>query len=510
MDLILQKYDIRTKDNLYNLNDIVKNIIESKSEITYMNKIQEKTRIQQNYYVSQEKFLNIIKRSRKPKCIEVKKMLKSNVIVPVKPEVIDNNFTFNINDYNYMVVDNEIWFKGKDIAAGMGYSDTKTAIIDHVDTEFKLPYENLRGGEMPPQNNPLEVKGSNKSIKPNTIFISEPGVYALVASSKLPKAKAFQKWLFKEVLPSIRKTGSYSFNKKKDIKLLPDVNEYEDKNCFYLLNIDEKKYKFGISQYIKDRINSHKRDLNFKNIVKIWTMNNFDNIKKLEKKVKNLIKQWEIQYNDDNQLEWFQINDNVSLQNIIDKIDQYIDIIESNSDENNNDLLIQKEITKQKKIELEKEKLFLEKENVSLIKSLVLNYKSNFLEEILVKHFKIHPNNINVKEYETKEYSKELDKIIIEDEEQDSISIESDDIEELSKDINLCMDCNIEVKKDSSRCNQCSAKKRFLDASKDRPSYTELINELKETNYTQVGKKYGVSDNTIRKWIKKYQKYKLT
>ena len=245
------------------------------------------------------------------------------------------------------------------------------------------------------------------------------------------------------------------------------------------MNIDEKKYKFGISQYIKDRINSHKRDLNFNNIVKIWTMNNFDNIKKLEKKVKNLIKQWEIQYNEDNQLEWFQINDNVSLQDVINKIDQYIDIIDNDCDEVNNDLLIQKEITKQRKIELEKEKLFLEKENVSLIKSLVLNYKSNILEKILAKHFQIHPNNIHVKEYETKEYSEELDNIIIEDDEQDSVSIDSDDIEELSEDINSCMDCNIEVKKDSSRCNQCSAKKRFLDASKDRPSYTELMNELK-------------------------------
>ena len=91
------------------------------------------------------------------------------------------------------------------------------------------------------------------------------------------------------------------------------------------MNIDEKKYKFGISQYIKDRINSHKRELDFNNIVKIWTMHNFDNIKKLEKKVKNLIKQWEIQYNEDNQLEWFQVNDNVSLQDVTNKIDQYME-----------------------------------------------------------------------------------------------------------------------------------------------------------------------------------------
>ena len=320
----------------------------------------------------------------------------------------------------------------------------------------------------------------------------------------MPKAKAFQKWLFKEVLPSIRKTGSYSLNKKKDVKLLPDVNEYEDKNCFYLLNIDEKKYKFGISQYIKNRINTHKRDLDFNNIVKIWTMNSFDNIKKLEKKVKNLIKQWQIQYSEENQLEWFQINDNISLQDIIDKIDQYIDIINSDSDEANYDLLIQKEITKQKKLDIEKE-------NISLIKSLVLNNRLKNLNEIIARHFEISLETEN--EQETKEYSEKLDNII-EEEDQESINVDSDDIEEINDNIeqyiNLCIDCNTEINKDSTRCNKCTYKKKFLEASKDRPSYTELINELQNSNYTQVGKNYGVSDNTIRKWIKKYEKYQTT
>ena len=59
-------------------------------------------------------------------------------------------------------------------------------------------------------NNHLEVKASNKTIKPNTIFISELCIYALATSSKSPKAKAFKKWLFKEVLTSIKKKGDYN------------------------------------------------------------------------------------------------------------------------------------------------------------------------------------------------------------------------------------------------------------------------------------------------------------
>jgi prophage antirepressor-like protein len=505
MESICVKFNIQKKENYYNLKSIVENIIQSTNTISYMNKIQEKKKIDKCYYINEDKFIELLKKSKKESCKIALEMIENNQIIYEKPKAIDINFSFDINNYSYIVVDNEIWFKGKDIAAGMGYSDTKTAVIDHVDKEFKLPYKNLMGGEMPPQNNPLEVKGSNKSIKPNTIFISEPGVYALVASSKLPIAKAFQKWLFKEVLPSIRKTGSYSFNKKKDVKLLPDVNEYEDKNCFYLLNIDEKKYKFGISQYIKDRINSHKRELDFNNIVKIWTMNSFDNIKKLEKKVKNLIKQWEIQYNEENQLEWFQINDNISLQDIIDKIDQYIEIIDNDCDEVNNDLLIQKEITKQKKLDIEKE-------NISLIKSLVLNNRLNNLDEIVSKHFELNKNVIdesinNNLIYESYDNETINNNLIDESYDSEDLIIDECDSVISDDDCNKCIDCNVQIMQDSTRCNKCSGKLRFMNSSKDRPSYEQLKEDLKISNYTKVGKKYNVSDNTIRKWIKKYEKY---
>ena len=522
MESLCVKFNIQKKGNYYNLKSIVENIIQSTNTISYMNKIQEKKKIDKCYYVSKDKFIELLKKGKKESCKTALEIINNNQIIPVKPKAIDNDFSFDINDYKYIVVDGEIWFKGKDIAAGMGYTNTKKAIIDHVNIEFKLSYENLMGNAELPQNNLLEIKGSNKPIKPNTIFISESGLYQLAASSKLPKGKAFQNWLFKEVVPSIRKSGSYSLNKKKDVKLLPDVNEYEDKNCFYLLNIDEKKYKFGISQYIKDRINSHKRELDFNNIVKIWTMHNFDNIKKLEKKVKNLIKQWEIQYNEDNQLEWFQVNDNVSLQDVTNKIDQYINIIDNNCDEVNNDLLIQKEITKQKKIDLEKENASLEKENASLekenaslINSLVLSNRFNNLDEIVYKHFKINKNIKN----------DSINNILIDESYDDDESInnnlinESFDSEEFiiddynsvisEDDCNKCIDCNIQIMQDSTRCNKCNSKLRFLASIEDRPSYEQLKSDLKESNYTQVGKKYNVSDNTIRKWIKKYDKYNI-
>ena len=92
-----------------------------------------------------------------------------------------------------VTVENEPWFVGKDVAEVLGYTNPSKALADHVDTEDKLNNETLlslgqRGGWL----------------------INESGLYSLIMSSKLPTAKKFKRWVTSEVLPSIRKTGSYS------------------------------------------------------------------------------------------------------------------------------------------------------------------------------------------------------------------------------------------------------------------------------------------------------------
>ena len=59
--------------------------------------------------------------------------------------------------------------------------------------------------------NPRETRGI-VDIHPKTKFFTESGVYQLIFSSKLPSAKCFKQWVFSEVLPSIRRTGSYMMN----------------------------------------------------------------------------------------------------------------------------------------------------------------------------------------------------------------------------------------------------------------------------------------------------------
>lgn len=86
----------------------------------------------------------------------------------------------------------EPWFVGKDVAEILGYSNTKDAIAKHVDDEDKLGAQ-------------IATSGQNR----NMTIINESGLYSLILSSKMPKAKEFKRWVTSEVIPAIRKTGKY-------------------------------------------------------------------------------------------------------------------------------------------------------------------------------------------------------------------------------------------------------------------------------------------------------------
>ena len=92
-----------------------------------------------------------------------------------------------------LTIDNEPWFVGKDVAEVLGYSDTNKAVSMHVDDEDKK----------------LNDKSSLSFGQRGATLINESGLYALIFSSKLETAKAFKRWVTSEVLPAIRKTGSY-------------------------------------------------------------------------------------------------------------------------------------------------------------------------------------------------------------------------------------------------------------------------------------------------------------
>lgn len=155
-----------------------------------------------------------------------------------------------------LVIDNEPWFVGKDVANILGYSNPQKAIRDHV-------YE--------------EDKGVNEMVTPGgkqkVVVINESGLYALVFGSRLPSAKKFKRWVTSEVLPALRKTGRYEIpnDPMGALKLMFEaqtqtnekvavcdrrITELEENK---LLNPGEYNY---ISRAIKKKVKQVKSELN--------------------------------------------------------------------------------------------------------------------------------------------------------------------------------------------------------------------------------------------------------
>lgn len=95
-----------------------------------------------------------------------------------------------------VMIDNEPWLVGKDVAVALGYSNASKAVMMHVDDEDK-------------QKQMMTADSQNGNVVTETTLINESGLYSLVLSSKLPSAKRFRRWVTSEVLPVIRKTGGY-------------------------------------------------------------------------------------------------------------------------------------------------------------------------------------------------------------------------------------------------------------------------------------------------------------
>jgi len=93
-----------------------------------------------------------------------------------------------------MVINNEPWFVGKDVAMMLGYVFPRRALYNHVDEEDKTS---------------VLIQHTGSNYKSKTIFINESGLYSLILSSKLPQAKEFKRWVASEVLGQIRKMGGY-------------------------------------------------------------------------------------------------------------------------------------------------------------------------------------------------------------------------------------------------------------------------------------------------------------
>jgi len=116
------------------------------------------------------------------------------------PTILANPFSyFDTQVRTAIGSDSQIWFCAKDICHVLGLKNTSKS-VEGLDNEERDTITSSDG------------VGRKKDM----IFVSESGLYALIFNSRKPEAKNFRKWVTSEVLPAIRKSGSYGALSAKD------------------------------------------------------------------------------------------------------------------------------------------------------------------------------------------------------------------------------------------------------------------------------------------------------
>lgn len=133
--------------------------------------------------------------------------------------------TFNVTDelsFDVRVIlrDGEPWFVAKDVADALGYDDQDQAVRVNVEEE---DLHHMSYAEFNKNLKPVHHTGSLAWPKRGLLIINESGLYSLVMGSRLERAKAFKRWVTKEVLPSIRKYGVYA----SGMESLPELAKAE-------------------------------------------------------------------------------------------------------------------------------------------------------------------------------------------------------------------------------------------------------------------------------------------
>ncbi len=204
-----------------------------------------------------------------------------------------------------MLIDNneELWFNAKDCALTLGYLDSSDAIKKHVDKDDKIRLK--------------KIQIDNRQGHPDTLYISEAGLYSLVLRSRLKSSKKFKYFVTHDVLPSIRKYNKYVLKKQYDdersslIEKLQYMEKqyhlarrdlkkekYPEGALFYVVDYgdeNEEKYRIGITENMNKRKKIYDTHMLHKRDVVI--MKETSNPERLEDCVRAML--YEYQYKDD-------------------------------------------------------------------------------------------------------------------------------------------------------------------------------------------------------------------
>ena len=163
--------------------------------------------------------------------------------INISMSIIEKVFHYEESELSVIKYKDEIWFRAVAVATILRYKNTMKSIRDHVDPEDKRKLSELGPKTKQIETDLLKSKqkesfwlktGPLKRNEGNTIYINESGLYSLILRSKLESARAFKRWVTKDVLPSIRKTGRYSYNDmnhKYDDSLTFKIENETDPSC---------------------------------------------------------------------------------------------------------------------------------------------------------------------------------------------------------------------------------------------------------------------------------------
>ena len=119
--------------------------------------------------------------------------------------IIEKAFKYGETELSVMKCKDDIWFRGKTSVEVLGYSNPLKVIRMHIDSEDKKEMSELVYKEGAHLGHPF------RNVQRGTIYVNEPGLFALILRSQLESACTFKRWVTKDVSPSIRKTGRYDY-----------------------------------------------------------------------------------------------------------------------------------------------------------------------------------------------------------------------------------------------------------------------------------------------------------
>ena len=163
--------------------------------------------------------------------------MPKGMCINISMSIIEKVFHYGESEISVIKCKDDIWLRGKTLAEILGYSNPLKVIRKHVDSEDQSEIS-----ELEPKSRGAQNGHPFKNRQQGTIYVNESGVYCLILRSKLESARAFKRWVTKDVLPSIRKTGMYDYSMN---------HKYNETLTFKIEN--ETDLHFKVVSFLKKR-----------------------------------------------------------------------------------------------------------------------------------------------------------------------------------------------------------------------------------------------------------------